>query len=58
MEVFGICYFGLDGVVGAAGAELLPGLGFAAVGVTGLDHKFVDDAVEQCIVVIAFAHQL
>ena len=53
----GIDYFGLDVVAGASGAEVLAGLGLAAVGVARLQHESVDDAVEEHVVVEPFVDE-
>ena len=48
----GINDFSLKGVVGASRAETRVGVGVLGVGVSGLHHELVDDAVEQHAVVI------
>ena len=54
MEVVRVDDFGVDVIAGAAGSAVLAGPGVAAVGVAGLEHELVDDAVEEHVVVETF----
>ena len=58
VEVARIEDLGLLRIAQVAAAELCAGLRRLAVGVAGLNHEFVDDAVEERAVVRALLHQL